>query len=226
MVIDYDPDLYSSGFGFVRIVTAFHGTVLPHVLKSGLFWVVVILHALLHVAEFTMHYDFACNQSRIDEEIAVGFYADERSGALKRPCFIRPEWKGLTAQMPGHDGLPRVDWNVGVVSFGLCVFFLVFYVNSQHLRFLELYSHITGIAGTTMVWVGLCKMHLQHASSPSSHRMWNAVRYLVAASQCFYYSINSTGDVRTPLDRHRSTRARTPVCLYCDLCPSCERSLL
>ena len=119
MVIEYDPDRYATGFGFLRIITAFHGTVLPHVLRSGLFWTVIILHSALQLIEFSMHYNFHGNAS-----VSVGASSDGNA----RPTFgeVVYTWEGLTASAPGHDGLPRVSWEVGTVSFTLCIFFLVF----------------------------------------------------------------------------------------------------
>lgn len=213
MVIDYDPDHYATGFGFVRIVCAFHGTVLPHVLMSGLFWIVLALHAIFHVLEFCLHYRFsdaaAANSAGLISNATDGHVRTQ--GEFDKPRFgdVYYEWSGLKSQAPGWDGLPRVDFRVGTVSLPLCVFFLVFYVNSQHLRFMEFYTHVIGIAGCTMVWVGLVKTHLVEVV-PGEHRLWNAVRYVVAAGQCFYYEINSCGD--NDIDRLvRHTRVSYPL---------------
>lgn len=43
-----------------------------------------------------------------------------------------------------------------------------------------------GIAGTTMVWAGLVKMYLMSDLHPTpDHRPWNALRYVLAATQVF-----------------------------------------
>ena len=121
----YDPDDFSSGFGFVRLVMAFQGTTWPMVLKSGLFWTVVIFHLSMHTIEHLMHYNFAASvnatSSREEDEIN------------HRVPFVYEEymWDGLHSSYPGHNGLPRLGWGVGTVTSSLCVFFLVFYTNSQ-----------------------------------------------------------------------------------------------
>ena len=119
----YDPDDFSSGFGFVRLVLAFQGTVWPMVLKSGLFWMVVTFHLSMHAIEHLMHYDFAPPAN-------ATYNADHR---VHRVPFVYEEymWDGLHSSYPGHNGLPRLSFSVGTVTSGLCVFFLVFYTNSQ-----------------------------------------------------------------------------------------------
>ena len=182
MVIDYDPDRYATGFGFVRIVTSFHGTVLPHVLRSGLFYTILALHGILQILEQTL------------------FQAPAAAGAQQNGNASSAS--GLSAagsfeiSTGSSSGLPRVSWELSTVSLTLCIFFLVFYTNSQHLRFMEFYNHVVGINGSTMVWAGLVRMNLTRVGKADwgEHRPWNAVRYFVAASQVFYYDINDSGD--------------------------------
>lgn len=199
-MIPYNPERYATGFGFLRIIFALRGTVIPHVFKSGMFWMTIVSHTLFHLIEFLMHYRFE------------GQPEDERE--LWRGWATFP-WNGLESHDPGRDGLPRVNWEVGTASLTLCIFFLVFYTNSMHQRFQEFHSHVIGIGGRTMVWVGLVKMHLgdpAHDPSPagarrasagvtvtrrySPHardtsapmksppdRLWNAVRHVLGAMQ-------------------------------------------
>ena len=44
MTISYDPQEYTKGFGFLRILFSWKTTVLPSVFKSGLFWLNFCLH--------------------------------------------------------------------------------------------------------------------------------------------------------------------------------------
>ena len=48
-MIPYNPDLYATGFGFLRIIFALRGTVIPHVLKSGMFWMTLVVHIVFHI---------------------------------------------------------------------------------------------------------------------------------------------------------------------------------
>ena len=183
-MIPYNPDLYATGFGFLRIIFALRGTVIPHVLKSGMFWMTLLVHIIFHIIEFFMHYRFEGQE--VDE-------LDERELWTGWSNF---RWSGLESSFPGKDGLPRIPWEVGTVSLTLCVFFLVFYTNSMHTRFQEFHAHVVGIGGHTMVWIGLVKIHLTcspEGTDSANNRQWNAVRHVLGAMQVFYYTINSTG---------------------------------
>ena len=183
-MIPYNPDLYATGFGFLRIIFALRGTVIPHVLKSGMFWMTLVVHIVFHIIEFFMHYRFEGQE--VDE-------LDERELWTGWSNF---RWSGLESSFPGKDGLPRIPWEVGTVSLTLCVFFLVFYTNSMHTRFQEFHAHVVGIGGHTMVWIGLVKIHLTcspEGADSANNRQWNAVRHVLGAMQVFYYTINSTG---------------------------------
>ena len=177
-MIPYNPERYATGLGFLRIIFALRGTVIPHVVKSGIFWFTLVSHAVFHVVEFLW--------SGLD----ISDYS----------------WSGLaSSDTASRDKLPRLPWEVGTASLTLCIFFLVFYTNSMHQRFQEFHSHVIGIGGHTMVWVGLVRMHLvpsprvaaagstAAAREEVANRTWNAVRHVLGAMQVFYYTINSTG---------------------------------
>lgn len=117
---EYSPDDYSRGFGFVRLIFAYSGTTWPMVLRSGLFWTVVTFHLLCHLAEHLLHYDFAALPSNTSE-----------SNQRMQFDMEAYQWTGLIATQPGQNGLPRLEWGVGTTASALCVFFLVFYTNSQ-----------------------------------------------------------------------------------------------
>ena len=93
-MIPYNPEKYATGLGFLRIIFAVRGTVIPHTVKSGMFWLTLVSHAMWHVLEFLMHYRF--EGQPIDERELWTGWANYST------------WSGLESHNPGVDGLPRV----------------------------------------------------------------------------------------------------------------------
>ena len=92
-MIAYNPER----LGFLHIIFALRGTVIPSVLKSGMFWMTLVLHTLFYAIEFVMHYRFE------------GQPEDGRE--------LWPGWENvpnapLQSTIPGRDGLPRIPWEV------------------------------------------------------------------------------------------------------------------
>lgn len=168
---NYDPDAYEGMCGMFRVLLAWHATMLPSVLSSGFFWITMILHVVLHVINFTL----SLNRSRLSD----GMNATDTKAALARIIIVGED--------DGPTGLPAVSWSVGTVALSLCFFFLCFYLNQMYARYQGFYGNVVGIGGQTMVWVGYCRMHLGSNQDPRQPvRHWNAVRYVLAASQVFY----------------------------------------
>lgn len=77
------------------------------------------------------------------------------------------------------------DYKLLGVPTSLLVFFIVFYCGQCYNRYFELYEHCVGIAGCTMVWASLVRLHL-----PANKVLqWNAMRYILAAAHVEYYDL-------------------------------------
>ena len=72
------------------------------------------------------------------------------------------------------------------VPTSLLVFFIVFYCGQCYNRYFTLYEHCVGIAGCTMVWASLVRLHL-----PTNNKslQWNCMRYILAAAHVEYYDL-------------------------------------
>jgi hypothetical protein len=60
---------------------------------------------------------------------------------------------------------------------------------------MDYYGDVVTIGGNAMAWAGLVKSNLGDPNSPHDNaRLWNACRYVIAAIQLFYYTVNSQGE--------------------------------
>lgn len=77
------------------------------------------------------------------------------------------------------------DYKLLTVPTSLLIFFIVFYCGQCYTRYFALYQHCVGIAGCSMIWASLVRLHL-----PAKRTMqWNAMRFILAAAHVEYYDI-------------------------------------
>lgn len=218
MRIQYNPDDYTTGLGFLRIIFATKGTVWGQVMKSGLFWLVILMHVGFQLLQHYLHFwketeDYpeelraqygGGSKATTTGSSAAGAGADNVGSAtagiddttssrreLQRASLYL--WHGLRAEAgyPGIDRLPQVDWRVATVTLSLLVFFLVFYTITEYSRYKDFFGHTVGVSGACMQWAALVKLHLP--SSPEGHLHWNATRLVLASMQMMYYAIHGAG---------------------------------
>lgn len=205
----YDPDLYTLGWGFVRVLFIYKNTIYPTVLRTGLFWWLLFLHAFLHVIESLMHWGYwpgsaefsaaaGGSSSRGDgvgaAEIDVDVGGAEVDTDVRRHLSTTAPytWGPTYSTAPGFNGLPRIDWKVATVASSLMIFFLVFYTVNEYQRYNTFFANTVGIAGDIQEWLALCKMHLPRGGI-ASHGQWNAARLVLAGQEIMYYSCHGEG---------------------------------
>ena len=75
------------------------------------------------------------------------------------------------------DLFESVNGGVIAIPTSLLIFFIVFYASQCYNRFFTMFMHTVGIGGTSMVWVGLVKLHI----TDDRNVQWNTTRYILAA---------------------------------------------
>ena len=141
MTIIYDPHDYTTGAGFLKILFAWNSTVLPLVLRSGLFWFNMLLHICFQLlarwSPFATASVGSSGGGGGDDDIgAVADASDVGSDVRRR--MSEEDGIDLLAALQfvssGPTGLPFVDWRIATVTMGLLVFLLVFYTITEHGR--------------------------------------------------------------------------------------------
>ena len=87
---------------------------------------------------------------------------------------------------PETDLFESVNGGVIAIPTSLLVFFIVFYASQCYNRFFTMFMHTVGIGGTSMVWVGLVKLHV----TTDRNVQWNSTRYIMAATHVLYYDLD------------------------------------
>ena len=221
MRFHYDPHDYTTGIGFLKLLFMYKNTVLPGVLRSGLFWLSITAHigfqllARWLAANSLVLGDYAPGGIDGGADGAGAAAVDDITRVRRRlsdePNFDMTAYV-LNAGSRGPASLPEVDWRVASVTLSLLVFFLVFYTITEHGRYNAFFMHTVGIGGSVQEWAALVKLHIASgepatnllvvdadAQPPSAakgtmpHRHWNAVRLVLASMQIMYYSIHGTG---------------------------------
>lgn len=82
--------------------------------------------------------------------------------------------------------MPALPWALIGMPTSLLTFFLVFYSGNCFARYYALYGKCTGMAGTVMNWVGLCRVFFNQASSET---LWNLSRHLIASVYVQYFTL-------------------------------------
>ena len=88
------------------------------------------------------------------------------------------------------DIFPGVDNTLMALPCGLLTLQTVFYASQCYGRFTVLHGHTVGIAGSTMVWAGLVRLHVRDDYAVR----WNATRFILAASHLLYYRLDGGMD--------------------------------
>jgi len=129
MVYRYDPEDYTKGLGFLKIIFAWQNTVLPQVLRSGLFWCNMLLHFAFQLLARTLPERTASSSSSTAPVVSsVGdTEATVDDSSLNRRLLGAGArlWSGMELMDPAPQTLPEVDWRVASVTLSLLVFFLV-----------------------------------------------------------------------------------------------------
>jgi len=79
-----------------------------------------------------------------------------------------------------------VESSIIAIPASLLIFFVVFYAGQCYNRFFDMYAHTVAIGGTTMLWIGMIKLHLPDDYSAQ----WNATRFILASTHVLYYGLD------------------------------------
>ena len=109
------------------------------------------------------------------------------------------------------DLFESVNGGVIAIPTSLLIFFIVFYASQCYNRFFTMFMHTVGIGGTSMVWVGLVKLHI----TDDRNVQWNTTRYILAAIHVLYYELDDgmdEDDWETIRGRKLLTQQEVQVC--------------
>lgn len=214
MTIQYDPQSFTSGLGFLKALFSYQNTVIPAVLRSGLFWTNLFLHIVFQIlARWGPRAGLSSGEGT---DSSASSSVDDVSDDITTTSDIRrlqgtEVWEGMQIWTPPpSDALPYVDWRISVTTLTLLIFFLVFYTNTEHGRHNAFFMNTVVIGGCVQRWAALVKLHLprvghrkqnqesgddsgEHSPVAVPHRHWNAVRFMLASMQIMYYSIHNAG---------------------------------
>ena len=198
MTILYDPQEYTKGFGFLRILFSWKTTVLPSVFKSGLFWLNFCLHISFQlfarwgpinqmnmassrnggggedIGAAAAGADAVDVGSDVRRRLAGGG-VDAASGTAEytarrdKGFDTTMAWTTLDVTVAGPNGLPYIDWRIATISMSLLVFFLVFWTITEHGRHNTFFSHTVGISGSVMQWAALVKLNLPESVGTAAY---------------------------------------------------------
>ena len=145
MTIVYDPHQFTTGIGFLKVLASWCDTVLPNVVRSGLFWFNLCLHIAFQLLARWL------NPAASGGGGGGGGDADDGEGAeaavlddvrrlllegrllSEQPGVDR--WAALQVMSAGPQGLPFIDWRVATTTMSLMVFFLVFMTITEFGRY-------------------------------------------------------------------------------------------